>query len=269
MINQTGRLNGMPDISGLTGTFHPLLCNFLHNLQMTGSQGLTPFQDDLEDNAEPRNQRNGEEDVQEAEIISLTREFVKKTKPRYEEGVNVEKEIKEFFQAAGEANQTAGEVNQVNKGLYLKAIEFAKDGKDLFRRLGQVELNIIGAKMAAKKFLSPLQSTDTARNEAIRVRDACKRAVKEATKRTAQVTEEVRLAEEAYFQAKKIVEQAEEAYNNANEAYNQASRERNLKLDDYNDEQGAIEDDLVMWIERFFDEASELIDGPERANPMA
>ncbi|KAJ1909213.1 hypothetical protein IWQ60_011293, partial [Tieghemiomyces parasiticus] len=123
---------------------------------------LTPFQDDLEDNAEPWNQRNGKEDVQEAEIISLTKEFVNEIKSLIEEGDDVTEAAMAFIQAAEEANQTAGEVNQVDKGLHLKATEFVKDGKVLLQKAEQVEKDREDAGEAASMWFGQISITKNA-----------------------------------------------------------------------------------------------------------
>ncbi|KAJ1905279.1 hypothetical protein IWQ60_012314, partial [Tieghemiomyces parasiticus] len=125
---------------------------------MTGSQELTPFQDDLEDNAEPWNQRNGEEDIQEAEIISLTKEFVNDIKPIYNRGEDVLDYIEEFIQAAEEASQTAGEVNQMDKGLYLKATEFVRDSKVLLQKTKQDRKDYYDADKAAEAYDQALKN---------------------------------------------------------------------------------------------------------------
>ncbi|KAJ1921436.1 hypothetical protein IWQ60_006780, partial [Tieghemiomyces parasiticus] len=44
-----------------------------------------------------------------------------------------------FIGTAKEANQTTGEVSQVDKGLYLKAMEFVRDGKVLIQKAEQVD----------------------------------------------------------------------------------------------------------------------------------
>ncbi|KAJ1919365.1 hypothetical protein IWQ60_007268 [Tieghemiomyces parasiticus] len=233
------------------------------------SQELTPFQDDLEDNAEPLNQHYGEENVPEAEVISLTKEFVNEIKSLIEVGDDVTSAAMEFIEAFEEANQLAGEVNQVDKGLYLKAAEFVRDGKVLIQKAEQVEKDRKKAAEVANKCLLEISSTKDACDVAVAAQNAYDQAASEAKYHSGQAIEEARLAREAYDQATDNTKQAAKAVRDAVEAFEQATdeRERLQKICDSDLEK--LGEEFTERVGRFFDEASELIDGPKEADPMA